>query len=195
MTTPVTTTLFTRVALLSLAALPALARSPALPSPAAIDAEVHRAMDTTHSKGMAIAVIDHGAVKYVQAYGVRNAAGDPLQTDTVMYGASITKTVVAYTTLQLVDQGKLKLDTPLADDLDKPLTEYDPEAIYKGKYGPYGDLASDPRWRQIERHLPRAQADDSWKPVQREIDRVQARHQRDAASDGVIVELAHDALG
>ena len=43
-----------------------------------------------------------------QAYGIRNAKGDPLTTDTVMYGASLTKTVFAYTVMQLVDQGKLK---------------------------------------------------------------------------------------
>jgi len=30
-----------------------------------------------------------------------------------MYGASLTKTVFAYTVMQLVDQGKLKLDTPI----------------------------------------------------------------------------------
>ncbi len=61
---------------------------------------------------MAVAVVDHGKVGYVQAYGVRNAKGEALGTDTIMYGASLTKTVFAYTVMQLVDQGKLKLDTP-----------------------------------------------------------------------------------
>ncbi len=128
-------------------AVPSLAL--ALPQPAAIDAEVHKVMADTGAKGLAIAVIDDGKVGYVQAYGVRNAAGDPLQTDTVMYGASLTKTVFAYTVMQLVDQDKLKLDTPLADDLDKPLVDYDPEAIYPDKYGPYKDLAGDDRWKTI----------------------------------------------
>lgn len=121
----------------------------AAPAPAAIDAEVHKVMAATQAKGLAIAVIDDGQVGYVQAYGVRNAKGDPLQTDTVMYGASLTKTVFAYTVLQLVDQGRIKLDTPLADDLDKPLIDYDPEAIYPDKYGPYKDLAGDDRWQLI----------------------------------------------
>ncbi len=83
-----------------------------IPSGAAIDAEVGKIMTRTHANGMAVAVIDHGKVGYVQAYGQRNVKGDPLATDTVMYGASLTKTVFAYTVLQLVDQGKLKLDTP-----------------------------------------------------------------------------------
>lgn len=92
-----------------------------LPTAAAIDARVRAAMAETCANGMAIAVIDDGRVAYVQAYGARNAKGDPLQTDTVMYGASLTKTVMAYTTLTLVDQGKLDLDAPLADYLDRPL--------------------------------------------------------------------------
>jgi CubicO group peptidase (beta-lactamase class C family) len=115
----------------------------------AIDASVRAVMAKTGAKGMAIAMIEGGRVAYVQAYGVRNKAGDPLRTDTVMYGASLTKTVFAYHVLQLVDQGNLALDTPLATYLDKPLTDYDTEAIYAGKYGPYRDLAGDPRWKLI----------------------------------------------
>ena len=120
-----------------------------LPAPLAIDAKISEAMATTKAKGLAIAVIDDGKVAYVHSYGVRNAAGDPLQTDTVMYGASLTKTVFAYSVMKLVDQGKINLDTPIADDLDKPLVEYDTEAIHPDKYGPYKDLAGDPRWKLI----------------------------------------------
>ncbi len=98
---------------------------------------------------MAIAVIDHGKVRYVHAYGIRNAKGDPLTTDTVMYGASVTKTVFAYTVMQLVDQGKLKLDTPLKDDLDKPLPFSGPDPVFPDKYRPYKDLIDDPRWEKI----------------------------------------------
>lgn len=106
------------------------------------------------ARGIAIALIDHGQVRYVQAYGFRNKAGDPLTTDTVMYGASLTKTVFAYHVLQLVDQGKIALDTPLADYLDKPLVAYDTNAIYPDKYGPYRDIAGDARWKQITaRHV------------------------------------------
>jgi CubicO group peptidase (beta-lactamase class C family) len=66
-----------------------------------------------------------------------------------MYGASITKTVLAYTTMQLVDQGKLNLDTPIKDDLDHPLTTYGPDPVFPDKHGPYPDLAADPRWEKI----------------------------------------------
>jgi CubicO group peptidase (beta-lactamase class C family) len=66
-----------------------------------------------------------------------------------MYGASLTKTVFAYTVMQLVDQHKLALDTPLKDDLDKPLPSYGPHPVYPDKYGPYKDLADDSRWEKI----------------------------------------------
>ena len=120
-----------------------------IPGGPAVDDEVNKIMTETHANGMAVAVIDHGKVGYVHAYGIRNAKGDPLTTDTVMYGASLTKTVFAYTVMQLVDQGKLNLDTPLKDDLDKPLPSYGPDQIFPDKYGPYRDLAGDPRWEKI----------------------------------------------
>ena len=101
-----------------------------------LDAQVKKIMTETHANGMAVAVIDHGKVGYVHAYGIRNANGDPLTADTVMYGASLTKMVFAYTVMQLVDQGKLKLDTPLKDDLDEPLPSYGTDPVFPDKYGP-----------------------------------------------------------
>ena len=127
--------------------VPAVAQS--IPNGAAIDAEVGKIMSRTHAKGMAVAVIDRGKAGYVHAYGVRNAKGDPLTTDTVMYGASLTKTVFAYTVMQLVDQRKLTLDTPLKSYLNKPLPEYGPHPLFPDKYGPYSNLAGDSRWEKI----------------------------------------------
>lgn len=120
-----------------------------IPSGAAIDAEVVKIMSHTGAKGMALAVIDRGKVGYVQSYGIRNARGNPLAKDTVMYGASLTKTVFAYTVMQLVDQGRLKLDTPIKADLDQPLPSYGPDPVFPDKYGPYKDLAGDARWEKI----------------------------------------------
>lgn len=132
-----------------LALVPTAASAAPLPKPGAVEAQVKALMARTHANGLAIALIDKGKVTYVNAYGIRNAKGDPLTTDTVMYGASVTKTVFAYCVLHLVDQGKINLDTPIADDLDKPLVAYDTNAIYPDKYGPYKDLAGDERWKKI----------------------------------------------
>lgn len=121
-----------------------------IPSRAALDAEVAQAMTAAQANGLAIAVIDDGKVVHVAAYGQRNAKDDPLQTDTVMYGASLTKAVFAYTVMQLVEEGRLDLDRPVGEYLDKPLTEYPAEDAY----GPWPDLAGDPRWKTITaRHL------------------------------------------
>jgi len=139
----------TRPALYLVLLLTSSASLACLPDAAAIDARVRAAMAETRANGMAIAVIDDGRVAYVQAYGARNAKGDPLQTDTVMYGASLTKTVMAYTMLTLMDQRKLNLDAPLGDYLERPLISYGEGQSHLAKYGPYRDLAGDERWRAI----------------------------------------------
>jgi CubicO group peptidase (beta-lactamase class C family) len=120
-----------------------------MPGGDAIDGEVRKVMNRTHANGVAVAVIDHGKVVYVQSYGIRNAKGEPLNKETVLYGASLAKTVFAYTVMQLVDQGKLNLDTAIKADLDRPLPTYGPDPVFPDKYGPYRDLADDPRWEKI----------------------------------------------
>jgi CubicO group peptidase (beta-lactamase class C family) len=103
------------------------------------------AMAETGAKGLAVAVIDHGRVSSVQAFGARNDKAAPLTADTVMYGASLTKAVFAYTVMQLVEEGRVDLDRPVADYLAKPLPEYG----NLDAYGNWGDLAGDDRWRKI----------------------------------------------
>jgi CubicO group peptidase (beta-lactamase class C family) len=129
-------------ALLAVGASPVAAR---VPSGASLDAEVARAMTATQSRGLAIAIIDKGRVVRVRSYGARNSAGAPLQTDTIMYGASLTKSAFAYMVMQLVEEGRLDLDHPLAGYLDRPLPDYPTE----NKYAPWVDLAGDERWRSI----------------------------------------------
>ena len=137
-----------RLRLLCAATLIAVAVSPVVarvPTKAALDAEVARAMAATQTRGLTIAIIDKGRVVRVRSYGDRNAAGAPLQTDTIMYGASLTKSAFAYLVMQLVEEGRLDLDRPLAGYLDRPLPEYPTEE----KYAPWVDLAGDERWRSI----------------------------------------------
>jgi len=117
-------------------------------SPARIshwDAAARRAMAETGARGMALAVIEDGRPVFVRAWGHRNLAGNSLQADTVMYGASLTKAVFAYIVMQLVDEGRIDLDRPIADYLLKPLPDYG----NLDDYGNWGDLAGDERWRRI----------------------------------------------
>lgn len=105
-----------------------------------IDATAVRLMTEAKLPGLALAVIEEGQVVAVKAYGLRDVEqAAPLQTDTVMYGASLTKLVFAYLVMQLVDEGVLDLDTPIERYLKKPLPEFKK----------YEDLAGDPRWKRL----------------------------------------------
>jgi CubicO group peptidase (beta-lactamase class C family) len=124
------------VFLLSGCAAPRPAQSPS-------DADVVTLMQREQLQGLALATIDDGQVTSVRTWGWRNAEKRlPLQNDTIMYGASLTKAAFAYMLLQLVDEGKLDLDAPLERLLPKPLPSYK-------KPFDYADLAGDERWRRI----------------------------------------------
>lgn len=110
-----------------------------------IDSAVAAAMAETGARGVAVALIDQGRVISVRAYGARNEKGDPLDTDTVMYGASLTKAVFGYLVTQLASENRLDLDRPIAAMLDKPLPAYG----NLDAYGNWGDLLADARWRNV----------------------------------------------
>jgi CubicO group peptidase (beta-lactamase class C family) len=135
-------------AMLAMAAMTAMAGSApaaAAADAAGLDAKIRQAMAATGARGLAVAVIEDGEVVHVRSHGERNAAGDPLQVDTVMYGASLTKAAFAYMVMQLVDEGVLGLDQPIAELLPQPLPDYPDE----DRYAPWHDLAGDERWRLI----------------------------------------------
>lgn len=121
------------------------AANPSTMTRAEIDAELRRAMVATQARGIALAVIEDGRVTHVTSLGDRNAAGEPLETDTVMYGASLTKAAFAYMVMQLVEEGLIDLDRPIDEYLDRPLPSYPDDP----RYAPWSDLAGDPRWRRI----------------------------------------------
>ena len=114
----------------------------------AIDTTVAAAMAATGGRGVAVAVIDNGQVVFSKAYGVKNAANEPLQTDTVMYGASLTKSAFGYMVMQLVDEGLFDLDQPISQYLPQPLHSYNSAADARA-YVPWVGLEGDDRWRNI----------------------------------------------
>src|SRR5687767_2375889 len=69
-----------------------------------IEGAVKAAMERTGARGLAVAIVEKGRPVYIAAHGHRNAKGDPLELGTVMYGASVTKAVFAYTVMQLADE-------------------------------------------------------------------------------------------
>jgi CubicO group peptidase (beta-lactamase class C family) len=113
-----------------------------------LDATIPAAMAATGAKGLAVAVTENGNVTYLRAFGVRNGAGAPLGPNTVMYGASLTKSVFAVYVLLLAQEGKINLDKPLAAYLPAPLPSYASDADARA-YAPWAGLEGDPRWQTI----------------------------------------------
>jgi CubicO group peptidase (beta-lactamase class C family) len=108
--------------------------------PGEIDATVTRLMRNAEVPGVGIAILNHGKIAYMKAYGLRDTEhGLPLTEDSVLTGASFTKVVFAYLAMKLVDEGRIDLDKPVEQYLPKPLPEYPA----------YRDLAGDPRYKRI----------------------------------------------
>jgi CubicO group peptidase (beta-lactamase class C family) len=107
---------------------------------AALDARIEAAAAREQVVGIAVAVVERGQIVHVGAYGYRNRENSlPLEVDTIMYGASLTKAAFSYMVMQLVDEGRLDLDRSIADYLPRPLPDYED----------YADLAGDERWRLL----------------------------------------------
>jgi len=65
--------------------------------------------------GIAIAVVDRGALAWSRSFGVKNIlTRDPVREDTLFEAASMTKPVFAYVVMRLADEKRLDLDKPLA---------------------------------------------------------------------------------
>jgi CubicO group peptidase (beta-lactamase class C family) len=96
------------------------------PDFAPVTEKVQTLMSKRSAKGgMAVAVYHHGELVVDAWTGVRNAAGDPWERDTMSMSFSTTKGVVATIVQRLVDRGLL--------DYDAPIATYWPEFATAGK--------------------------------------------------------------
>ena len=103
-------------------------------------------MQSAHVTGLAISIFNNNEVVYQKAFGYENEdTKDTLSINTIFYGASLSKAVFAHLVMQLVEEGKIDLDTPLQNYLDKPLPEYEFNHNRRG----YGDLKGDKRYEKI----------------------------------------------
>ena len=83
-----------------------------------VEANVPEMMREARMPGFAIAVVRDGETIYADAFGARDPAKNlPVTTDTLFGIASITKSFVAISILQLAEQGKLSLDDPVSKHL------------------------------------------------------------------------------
>jgi CubicO group peptidase (beta-lactamase class C family) len=79
-----------------------------------VDDVVRDAMARSHIPGAAVAVVEHGRVVKLAAYGVANLEWQaPVDLDTAFQLASATKVFTGIALMRLVERGKLSLDDPL----------------------------------------------------------------------------------
>jgi CubicO group peptidase (beta-lactamase class C family) len=109
-------------------------------SVAETDRIITRLMEEAEVTGLNLGIINDNRITYVKSYGFRNKEKkEKIDTSTIFSAASFSKAVFAYLVLQLAQEGKIDLDKPIYQYLDKPL----PDHI------DYKDLAGDERWKLI----------------------------------------------
>lgn len=124
-------------------AAPAIAAE-AKPSPLA--ERVARVMAENRIPGAAIAVVENGKIAAVEVFGER-APGVAMTPDARFNVASLTKPVFAMLTLELIAQGKLGLDTRLADSWVDPDIASDERRLLLSPRLTLSHQSGFPNWR------------------------------------------------
>ena len=115
--------------MLTLACLTLSAPAKAQQAVGTLTRDIPTLMQQADIPGLSIALVQNGRTAWVHSFGtVDPATNQPVTEHTRFSAASLSKTVFAYAVLQLVDQGKL--------DLDTPLTHYWPERVVEPQDDP-----------------------------------------------------------
>jgi len=89
--------------------------------PEYLDQLVPKLMAIYNVPGVSIVGIKNGEIAWDRQYGVLRAGSEKkVDRNTIFEACSMSKPVLAYLALKLVEQGKLDLDRPLVEYLDKP---------------------------------------------------------------------------
>lgn len=111
-----------------------------------LQTKIVQLMSVANVSGVAVSVFNNNKPVFSQTFGKANVQKDiPLQTTSVMYGASLAKMVFAYIVMQFVQEKIIDLDKPLVEYLAKPLPDY---KIIGWKRG-YQDIKNDERYKKI----------------------------------------------
>jgi hypothetical protein len=113
---------------------------------ATADSFARKILKAAHVTGAQIVVMDRGRLVWSAAYGLRRRQPElPMDRETTMWAASITKGVFATYVMQLVERGEFDLDRPIASQLPQPLNSYD---AYKETAS---EIVKDPSWSTVRR--------------------------------------------
>jgi len=119
----------------------------------ASEIDVARLISTSAVPALSLAVVENGAISRVVAAGVRNATTrEPVTEHTIFEAASLSKPVVAYAVLQLVDAGVPSLDEPLARHVPDYIPD-DPRAATITVRHVLAHMTGLPNWRSDQRPL------------------------------------------
>jgi CubicO group peptidase (beta-lactamase class C family) len=103
--------------------------------------------------GLAVSVINNNELVYQNYFGFSNAKKpETLTPGSLFYGASLSKTVFADVVMQLVEEKKINLDTPLYKYVKEPLYTYKTNSFQRffgANYFDYEDLKNDERYKLI----------------------------------------------
>lgn len=97
--------------------------------------------------GAEVALFNANSAVYEKPLGLADVEQKkPFNTNTNIYGASLSKAVFGVLTLKLVEQGVIDLDTPLESYLPKKIYEYTPQTRW---HDDYSDLKTDSLYHKI----------------------------------------------
>jgi CubicO group peptidase (beta-lactamase class C family) len=82
-----------------------------------IDAYLTSKMASQHLPGIAVAIIQGDQIVHSQGFGIADPTGRPMTSQTPMLIGSVSKSFTALAIMQLVEAGKMNLDTPVQDYL------------------------------------------------------------------------------
>jgi CubicO group peptidase (beta-lactamase class C family) len=104
-----------------------------------------------YQPGLSIAYFENGKIKSINSFGVRsNDTGLPVTYQTVFSAASLSKPVLGYIVLQLVDEGKFDIDRPLLKYFEYPDVEGFKEAKEVTARHVLSHQSGLPNWRRGE---------------------------------------------
>ena len=98
-----------------------------------LDETIPGLMEELDVPGVAVALVEEGAVYAARGYGVANrATGTPVEPDTGFRVGSVSKPLTAWGVMRLHEEGKLRLDAPAEQYITRwhlPLSEFDREGV------------------------------------------------------------------
>ena len=116
-------------------------------SSAELDNKVQQLMKDGNVHGLAISVFNKNKPVYKKVFGYKRFdTKEPLQTNTNIYGASLSKAVFAVLVMKMVEEKVIELDKPLESYLPQPVYAYGKGTSWNQDYT---DLKEDSLYKKI----------------------------------------------